>query len=142
VPTGAAGFAVFFLNAPNRPPGVGDGLAAVAGALAGEADALAFFLVRLVGEAVAAGLAAVPGLGLGLAAFLALFFGLGDAAAPVAGVGVAFWASASGRAAIAAKARSERNLRINAVVTCFCRGGQSWKLEKPHFLVTRLSVLA
>ena len=92
---------------------VGDGAAGAAGVVAGEAAAVACFLDRFFGVALAAGLAlvtAASALGLGLALCDRLF-GVAEAA----GLGVAFWEYASGVAAIANRARSERNVRIKHV---------------------------
>ena len=98
---------------------VGDGaagagvLAGAAGEVAGEAAAVACFLDRFFGVALAAGVAlvtAASALGLGLALCDRLF-GVAEAA----GLGVAFWEYASGVAAIANRARSERNVRIKDV---------------------------
>jgi hypothetical protein len=98
---------------------VGDGaaaagvLAGAAGEVAGEAAAVAGFLDRFFGVALAAGEAlvtAASALGLGLALCDRLF-GVAEAA----GLGVAFWEYASGVAAIANRARSERNVRIQHV---------------------------
>jgi hypothetical protein len=105
---------------PSTPSfAVGDGaagagvLAGAAGEVAGEAAAVACFLDRFFGVALAAGLAlvtAASALGLGLALCDRLF-GVAEAA----GLGVAFWEYASGVAAIANRARSERNVRIKHV---------------------------
>ena len=91
---------------------VADGAAVAAGAgvVAGEAAAVASFLDRFFGVALAAGVAlvtAAAGLGLVLA-LCDRFFGLAEAA----GLGVAFWEYASGVAAIANRARRQRNVRI------------------------------
>jgi hypothetical protein len=94
---------------------VADGAAVAAGAagagvVAGEAAAVASFLDRFFGVALAAGEAlvtAAAGLGLVLA-LCDRFFGLAEAA----GLGVAFWEYASGVAAIANRARRQRNVRI------------------------------
>jgi hypothetical protein len=115
--TGAGvGLAVFLWKRPNPPSfAVGEG-AAGAGVLAGaagEAAAVACFLDRFFGVALAAGVAlvtAASALGLGLALCDRLF-GVAEAA----GLGVAFWEYASGVAAIANRARSERNVRIKHV---------------------------
>ena len=120
--TGAAGvgLVVFLWKSPNTPSfAVGDGaagagvLAGEAGVVAGEAAAVASFLERFFGVALAAGVAlvtAAAALGLGLA-LCDRFFGVAEAA----GLGVAFWEYASGEAAIANRARSERNVRIKHV---------------------------
>ena len=115
--TGAGvGLAVFLWKRPSTPSfAVGEG-AAGAGVLAGaagEAAAVASFLDRFFGVALAAGVAlvtAASALGLGLA-LCDRFFGLAEAA----GLGVAVWEYASGVAAIANRARSERNVRIKHV---------------------------
>jgi hypothetical protein len=89
----------------------GTGVLAGAGVVAGEAAAVASFLDLFFGVALAAGVALVTGaagLGAGLVALCDLF--LGDAEA--AGVGLTACEYASGEAAIANRARSERNLRI------------------------------
>jgi hypothetical protein len=78
--------------------------------VAGEAAAVASFLDRFFGVALAAGVAlvtAAAALGLGLA-LCDRFFGLAEAT----GLGLASWEYASGVAAIANRARSERNVRI------------------------------
>ena len=115
--TGAGvGLAVFLWKKPNPPPeAVGDGAAGgtglVAGVVIGEAAAVASFLDLFFGVALAAGVALATGsagLGAGLAALRDLFFGVAEAA----GVGLAVCEYASGEAAIANRARSERNLRI------------------------------
>jgi hypothetical protein len=88
-------------------------LAGAAGVVAGEAAAVACFLDRFFGVSLAAGVAlvtAAASLGLGLA-LCDRFFGLADAV----GLGDAFWEYASGEAAIANRARSERNVRIKYV---------------------------
>jgi len=119
--TGAGvGLAVFLWKRPSTPSfAVGDGaagasvLAGAAGEVAGEAAAVACFLDRFFGVALSAGVAlvtAASALGLGLA-LCDRFFGVAEAA----GVGVAFWEYASGVAAIANRARSERNVRIQYV---------------------------
>ncbi len=119
--TGAGvGLAFFLWKRPNTPSfAVGDGaagagvLAGAAGEVAGEAAAVACFLDRFFGVALAAGVAlvtAASALGLGLA-LCDLLFGVAEAA----GLGVAFWEYASGVAAIANRARSERNVRIKHV---------------------------
>jgi hypothetical protein len=91
---------------------VADGAAVAAGAgvVAGEAAAVASFRDRFFGVALAAGAAlvtAAAGLGLVLA-LCDRFFGLAEAA----GLGLAFWEYASGVAAIANRARRQRNVRI------------------------------
>ena len=113
-----AGLAFFLWNRPSIPSlAVGDGPAGagvLAGA-AGEVAAVACFRVRFFGVALAAGEAlvtAASALGLGLALCDRLF-GLAEAA----GLGVAFWEYASGVAAIANRARSERNVRIKDACT-------------------------
>jgi hypothetical protein len=81
--------------------------------VAGEAAAVASFFDRFFGVALSAGVAlvtAASALGLGLALCDRLF-GVAEAA----GLGVAFWEYASGEAAIANRARSERNVRIKHV---------------------------
>jgi hypothetical protein len=81
--------------------------------VAGEAAAVASFLDRFFGVALAAGVAlatAAAGLGLGLA-LRDRFLGLAEAA----GVGLAVWEYASGEAAIANRARRQRNVRIKHV---------------------------
>jgi len=110
------GLAVFLWKRPSTPSfAVGEG-AAGAGVLAGaagEAAAVASFLDRFFGVALAAGVAlvtAASALGLGLA-LCDRFFGVAEAA----GLGVAVWEYASGVAAIANRARSERNVRIKHV---------------------------
>ena len=115
--TGAGvGFAVFLWKRPSIPSfAVGDGAAAAgaAGVVAGEAAAVASFLDRFFGVALAAGVAlatAAAGLGLGLA-LRDRFLGLAEAA----GVGLAVWEYASGEAAIANRARRQRNVRIKHV---------------------------
>ena len=119
--TGAGvGLAFFLWNMPNIPSfAVGEGAAGAgvpagaAGEVAGEAAAVALFLDRFFGVALAAGAAlvvAASALGLGLALCDRLF-GVAEAA----GLGVAFWEYASGEAAIASRARSERNVRIKYV---------------------------
>ena len=114
--TGAGvGLAVFLWKRPNTPVAVGDG-AAGAGVLAGAAGvvaAVASFFDRFFGVALAAGVAlatAAAALGLGLA-LCDRFFGLAEAA----GLGLAFWEYASGEAAIANRARRQRNVRIKPV---------------------------
>jgi len=115
--TGAGvGLAVFLWKRPSTPSfAVGEG-AAGAGVLAGaagEAAAVASFLDRFFGVALAAGVAlvtAASALGLGLA-LCDRFFGVAEAA----GLGVGVWEYASGVAAIANRARSERNVRIKHV---------------------------
>ena len=113
-----AGLAFFLWNRPSIPSfAVGDGVAGagvLAGA-AGEVAAVACFRDRFFGVALAAGEAlvtAASALGLGLALCDRLF-GLAEAA----GLGVAFWEYASGVAAIANRARSERNVRIKDACT-------------------------
>jgi hypothetical protein len=119
--TGAwVGLAFFLWKRPSIPSlAVGEGaagagvLAGAAGVVAGEAAAVACFLDRFFGVALAAGVAlvtAASALGLGLALCDRLF-GVAEAA----GLGVAFWEYASGVAAIANRARSERNVRIKHV---------------------------
>jgi hypothetical protein len=110
-----AGVGLFLWKRPPRTPpvAVGDGAAGAAGVVAGEAAAVASFLDRFFGVALAAGVAlvtAASALGLGLALCDRLF-GVAEAA----GLGVAFWEYASGVAAIANRARSERNVRIKHV---------------------------
>jgi hypothetical protein len=88
----------------------GAAVAAGAGVVAGVAAAVASFLDRFFGVALAAGAAlvtAAAGLGLVLA-LCDRFFGLAEAA----GLGLAFWEYASGVAAIANRARRQRNVRI------------------------------
>jgi hypothetical protein len=96
---------------------VGDGaagagvLAGAAGVVAGEAAAVASFLDRFFGVALAAAVAlasAAAGEGLALRD---RFLGLAEAA----GVGLAVWEYASGEAAIANRARRQRNVRIKHV---------------------------
>jgi hypothetical protein len=85
-------------------------LAGAAGVAAGEAAVVAVFLDRFLGVALASGVAlvtAAAGLGLGLV-LRDRFFGVADAA----GVGLAVWEYASGVAAIANRARRQRNVRI------------------------------
>jgi len=106
-----AGVGLFLWKRPPRTPpvAVGDG-AAGAGVVAGEAAAVASLFDRFFGVALSAGVAlvtAASALGLGLALCDRLF-GVAEAA----GLGVAFWEYASGVAAIANRARSERNVRI------------------------------
>ena len=113
--TGAGvGLAVFLWKSPSTPSfAVGDGAAGAAGEVAGEAAAVVCFLDRFFGVALAAGEAlvtAAASLGLGLA-LCDRFFGVAEAA----GLGLAFWEYASGVAAIANRARSERNVRIKHV---------------------------
>jgi hypothetical protein len=89
----------------------GTGALAGAGVVTGEPAAVASFLDLFFGVALAAGVAlatGASGLGAGLAALCDLFFGVAEAA----GVGLAVCEYASGEAAIANRARSERNLRI------------------------------
>ena len=105
-----AGVGLFLWKRPPRTPpvAVGDGAAG-----AGEAAAVASFFDRFFGVALSAGVAlvtAAASLGLGLA-LCDRFFGVAEAA----GLGVAFWEYASGEAAIANRARSERNVRIKHV---------------------------
>jgi hypothetical protein len=101
-------------NKPSTPSfAVGDGAAGAAGVVAGEAAAVACFLDRFFGVALAAGealVAAAAGLGLALA-LCDRFFGLAEAA----GLGLAVWEYASGEAAIADRARRQRNVRIKYV---------------------------
>lgn len=82
---------------------------------------MAVFLDRFLGVALASGVAAATGaagVGLALAAFRDLFFGVAEAA----GVGLAVCEYASGEAAIAIRARSERNFRIKLRFTLIpCR---------------------
>ena len=81
--------------------------------VAGEAAAVASFFDRFFGVALAAGVAlvtAAAALGLGLA-LCDRFFGLAEAA----GLGLSFWEYASGEAAIANRARRQRNVRIKPV---------------------------
>jgi hypothetical protein len=107
------GLAAFLWRKPNIPPfalAEGAAVAAGAGVVAGEAAAVASFLDRFFGVALAAGEAlvtAAAGLGLVLA-LCDRFFGLAEAA----GLGLAFWEYASGVAAIANRARRQRNVRI------------------------------
>ena len=111
--TGAGvGFAVFLWKRPSIPSlAVGEGAAGAAGVVAGEAAAVASFLDRFLGVALAAAVAlasAAAGLGLALRD---RFLGLAEAA----GVGLAVWEYASGEAAIANRARRQRNVRIKHV---------------------------
>jgi hypothetical protein len=113
--TGAGvAFAVFLWKRPSIPSvAVGDGAAGAAGVVAGEAAAVASFLDRFLGVALAAGVAlatAAAGLGLGLV-LRDRFLGLAEAA----GVGLTVWEYASGEAAIANRARRQRNVRIKHV---------------------------
>jgi hypothetical protein len=111
------GLAFFLWKKPSTPVAVGDGAAggtgvlAGAGVVTGEAAAVDSFLDLFFGVALAAGAALATGsagLGVGLAALRDLFFGVAEAA----GVGLTACEYASGEAAIANRARSERNLRI------------------------------
>jgi hypothetical protein len=82
--------------------------------VAGEAATVASFFDRFFGVALAAGVAlvtAAAALGLGLA-LCDRFFGLAEAA----GLGLASWEYASGVAAIANRARRQRNVRIKHVL--------------------------
>jgi hypothetical protein len=100
--------------------------------VAGEAAAVASFFDRFFGLALAAGVAlvtAAAALGLGLA-LCDRFFGLAEAA----GLGLASWEYASGVAAIANRARRQRNVRIKHV---FYRDlmpvGNPGSVKKPIF---------
>jgi hypothetical protein len=106
--TGAGVGLPFLCKKPNIPFAVADGAAVAAGE--GVAAAVASFLDRFFGVALAAGPALVsPAAGLGLVLALCdRFFGLAEAA----GLGLAFWEYASGVAAIANRARRQRNVRI------------------------------
>ena len=129
-----AGVGLFLWKRPPRTPpvAVGDG-AAGAGVVAGEAAAVASFFDRFFGVALAAGVAlvtAAAALGLGLALW-DRFFGLAEAV----GLGLASWEYASGVAAIANRARRQRNVRIKHVFyPDFDAGRQSRKCEKGRFL--------
>jgi hypothetical protein len=137
--TGAeAGLAGFLWKRPNPPEAVGDGAAggtgllAGAGVVTGEAAAVASFLDLFFGVALAAGVAlatGAAGLGAGLAALCDLFFGVAEAA----GVGLAVCEYASGEAAIANRARSERNLRIQLFYLDFTPLGNPGSERKHDF---------
>jgi hypothetical protein len=136
--TGAGvGLAVFLWKKPNPlPEAVGDGAAGgtglLAGVVIGEAAAVASFLDLFFGVALAAGVAlatGAAGLGAGLAALCDLFFGVAEAA----GVGVAVCEYASGEAAIANRARSERNLRIQLFYLDFTPLGNPGSERKHDF---------
>jgi hypothetical protein len=100
--------------------------------VAGDAAGVASFLDFFFGVALAAGEAlvtAAAGLGLGLA-FFDRFFGEAEAA----GVGLAVCEYASGEAAIAIRARSERNLRIKyAFYLEFVPVGNPGSVKKGNF---------
>ncbi len=96
------------------------------------AAAVASFLDLFFGVALAAGVALVTGaagLGAGLAALCDLFFGVAEAA----GVGLAVCEYASGEAAIANRARSERNLRIQLFYLDFMPLGNPGSERKRDF---------
>ena len=110
----------------------GNGLLAGTGVVIGEAAAVASFRDLFFGVALAAGVAlatGAAGLGAGLAALCDLFFGVAEAA----GVGVVVCEYASGEAAIANRARSERNLRIQLFYLDFTPLGNPGSERKRDF---------